>query len=86
LLFYLGVNNNETLEKELQQSYFDGLLGFFKAMEKNYNMFWAFFDQYHNAIAEKAKEYPANKIEELRIEAMTSIHAGIIREITKKYT
>ena len=84
-LLYLGVNNNEILEKELQQSYFDGLWGFFKTME-NYNLFWAFFDQYHNAIAEKAKEYPANKIEKLRIEAMTSIHAGIIREITKKYT
>ena len=84
-LFYLGTSNNKTLEKELQKSYCDGLIGFSETMG-NYNDFWTFFDEFHDSITKKAKEYPIKKLDELKNEIIGSIHAKIIRNLTNKYT
>ncbi len=84
-LFYLGTNNNKTLEKELQKSYYDGLIGFSETMG-NYNDFWTFFEEFHDSITKRAKEYPIKKLDELKNEIIGSIHANIIRNLTNNYT
>lgn len=84
-LFYLGTNNNKTLEIELHQSYYDGLVGFSETMG-NYTDFWSFFEEFHNSITKRAKEYPIKKLDELKDEIIGGIHGNIIRNITNKYT
>ena len=83
-LFYLGTNNNKSLEQELYVSYRDGLIGFFNKIE-NSKIYWNFFEIYNNTIIEKAKDYPKEKLEDLKNEIILTIHASLIRKITDKY-
>ncbi|KAA6340405.1 hypothetical protein EZS27_011746 [termite gut metagenome] len=76
-LFYLGTNNNETLEEELQNTYRDGLLGFAERID-NHTDFWNFFDKYNHAITEKARDYPQKEFGSIKNEMNLEIHANII--------
>jgi ATP-dependent DNA helicase RecQ len=84
-LFYLGINNNETLEEELRRSYQDGLVGF-SERANNYNDFWTFFENFHKNITEKAREFPVDKLNDIKEEVIMTTHARIIRNLTNKYT
>lgn len=84
-LFYLGTNNNETLEEELIRSYSDGLIRFSEGIS-NYMEFWAFFEVYNEFIIKKAKEYPIDKFNDIKEEISVNIHAKIIRSLTNRYT
>jgi ATP-dependent DNA helicase RecQ len=81
-LFYLGTNNNQTLDEELQRSYKDGLIGFSETVS-NYEDFWNFFEDFHTGIKEKAREI--EKLNDIKEEITASIHAKIIRSLTNKY-
>nr|MBP7215615.1 ATP-dependent DNA helicase RecQ [Candidatus Kapabacteria bacterium] len=84
-LFYLGTNDNETLEKELKTSYKDGIIGFSERLD-NYSEFWNFFEEYHENISSKAKEYPIENLNNIKDELIAEIHAKIVRSLTNKYT
>jgi ATP-dependent DNA helicase RecQ len=84
-LFYLGTNNNETLEEELRSSYQDGL-DRFSETASNYNDFWNFFEDFNKNITEKAGEIPVEKFNDMKEKAMITIHAKIIKNLTNKYT
>jgi superfamily II DNA helicase RecQ len=83
-LFYLGTNNNETLEKELIESYSNGLFGF-KERENVIVEFWQFFDKLNAEIDKRAKDFPNKKFVEIKNTINLEIHAEIIKEITNKY-
>lgn len=84
-LFYLGTNNNETLENELKESYKEGIIGFSERIN-NHSEFWNFFEEYHDNISSKAKEYPIEKLNDIKDELTAEIHSKIIRSLTNKYT
>jgi hypothetical protein len=84
-LFYLGTNNNETLEEELRRSYQDGLVGFSETVS-NYNDFWNLFEGFHKDITEKAREFPADRFNDIKEEVIITTHSRIIRNLTNKYT
>jgi ATP-dependent DNA helicase RecQ len=84
-LFYLGTNNNETLEEELRNSYQEGL-NRFSDLTSNYEYFWNFFDDFNKNIPEKAGEFPADKFNDIKEKVTIAIHAKIIRSLTNKYT
>ncbi len=84
-LQYLGTNNNETLEEELQRSYKDGLIGFFENTS-NYKKFWYFFENYHDNIFQRLNEFRIDRLNEIKAEITANIHAKIIKSLTNKYT
>ncbi len=84
-LFYLGTNNNVTLEEELIRSYKDGLIGFFDNTS-NHKEFWYFFENYHDNIIRKANEFKIERLNEIKEEITANIHAKIIKSLTNKYT
>jgi ATP-dependent DNA helicase RecQ len=84
-LFYLGTNNNETLETELQNTYREGLFGFAERID-NLSDFWSFFDKYNQAIAEKARDYPPQQFDSMKNKLNLELHTNIISKITNKYT
>jgi hypothetical protein len=83
-LFYLGTNNNETLENELIESYSNGLHGF-KERENNIVEFWQFFDKLNTEIDKRAKDFPNQQFIEIKNIINLQIHSEIIKEITNKY-
>jgi superfamily II DNA helicase RecQ len=83
-LFYLGTNNNETLENELRRSYQDGLIGF-SEIANSYTDFWDFFENFHNSVAAKARAFPVEQFNDIKEEVTAATHANIIRNLTNKY-
>jgi len=79
-IFFLGINNNENLEKEVIESYKDGMLGFAER-EKNLSNFWKIFNSYNLIL----KPFSDNRLEELRDEITLKIHQNKFNNITLKY-
>ena len=83
-LFYLGTNNNITLENELIESYSNGLFGF-KERENNIADFWWFFDRLNTEIDSRSKDFPNKQFIEIKNLVNLEIHSEIIKEITNKF-
>ncbi len=80
-IFYLGTNNNENLEKEVIESYKEGVLGF-ADREKDLPAFFSLFHQYNDFI----KPYAGIAIEKIKHEVVLRIHSNKLQNITHKYT
>lgn len=80
-IFYLGTNNNENLEREVIESYKDGMLGFHVRIGNSFE-FMRLFDLYNNIIS----QFSDNKqLLELKNEVSFMILAREIKNITDKY-
>jgi hypothetical protein len=79
-LFFLGTNNNENLEREVVDSYIDGMLGF-SERENDLAHFWEIFDNYNLIL----KSFSDNKLEDLKEEIIIKIHQARFNNITSKY-
>lgn len=81
-IFYLGTNNNENLEKEVVNSYKEGMLGFAERIE-NLEQFWILFENYNKLItSDQNKE----RLSVLKQEIILMVHGNIVKKITNKYT
>lgn len=82
-ILFLGTNNNENLEKEVVESYKDGMIEFAKRADRENKLteFWNWYYEYN----EKIKSFSTNKLDELKIEIISSIHQEKFNKITSKY-
>jgi len=80
-IFFLGTNNNENLEREVIESYKEGMLGFAER-EKELVNFWELFENYNFLL----KPFSDMKLEELKDEITFKIHKNKFNNITSKYT
>ncbi len=80
-LFFLGTNNNENLEREVIESYKEGMLDFVER-ESNLNNFWKIFNEYNYIL----KPFSGNKIDNLKDEITIKIHNNKVKHIISKYT
>lgn len=82
-ILFLGTNNNENLEKEVVESYKDGMIEFAKRADRENKLteFWNWYYEYN----EKIKSFSTNKLDELKIEIISSIHHDKFKKITSKY-
>jgi len=82
---FLGTNSNEKLEKELIDSYNEGMLDFAKRAEKDNKMseFWNVFDKYNELIS----TFGVDKriINAIKNNSILSVHAFQLKTITNKY-
>jgi superfamily II DNA helicase RecQ len=79
-IFFLGTNNNENLEKEVIESYKEGMLGFAER-ENSLTNFWNIFNDYN----EKLQPYANGKIDDIKNEITIQIHQSKFKTITSKY-
>ena len=80
-IFFLGTNNNENLEKEVVESYKEGMIGFITRMDNSFE-FWNLFNQYNEVISQFSNK---KQLLELKTEVSLTIHARKLRNITEKY-
>jgi superfamily II DNA helicase RecQ len=79
-IFFLGTNNNENLEREVIESYKDGMLGFAER-ENDLANFWEIFNNYNLIL----KPFSDGKLAELKNEISVKIHQNKFKKITSKY-
>ncbi|MDR1897520.1 MAG: DEAD/DEAH box helicase, partial [Prevotellaceae bacterium] len=84
-LAYLGTNNNETLEEELENSYKEGYMSFFEDEEDKYS----FYNNTKN-LTEKFKSIPLSKktltdIQEWSLHCELNIHNNWLDNFKKSY-
>jgi len=79
-IFFLGTNNNENLEKEVIESYKEGMIEFAKREQKLIN-FWHLFEEYNKIL----KPFSDNKLKELKDEITIKIHNNKFKNIAIKY-
>ncbi|HRH02323.1 MAG TPA: DEAD/DEAH box helicase [Bacteroidia bacterium] len=79
-IFFLGTNANENLERELIESYKEGMLGFAER-ENNLANFWHIFNKYNLLL----KPFSSGKLDELMEEITVKIHHNKFKKITSKY-
>jgi superfamily II DNA helicase RecQ len=79
-IFFLGTNNNENLEKEVIESYKDGMLGFAER-EIDLALFWEQFNNFNLLL----KPFSNGKLDELKNEITVKIHHDKFKKITSKY-
>jgi len=79
-IFFLGTNNNENLEKEVIESYKDGMLGFAER-EIDLALFWEQFNNFNLLL----KPFSNGKLDELKNEIIVKIHHDKFKKITSKY-
>ena len=79
-ILFLGTNNNENLEREVIESYEDGMLGFAER-ENDLASFWEIFDNYNLKLAPFSKI----KLEKFKNEITIKIHHNKLKKITSKY-
>lgn len=79
-IFFLGTNNNENLEREVIESYKDGMLGFAER-ENDLANFWEIFNNYNLLVM----PYSNGKLAELKAEITVKIHHEKFKKITSKY-
>jgi len=79
-IFFLGTNNNENLEREVIESYKDGMLGFAER-ENDLANFWEIFNNYNLLL----KPFSNGKLAELKNEITVKIHHNKLKKITSKY-
>ncbi len=82
-IFFLGTNNNENLEKEVIESYNEGMLEFAKRKEHENKLteFWDLFIKYNEIL----KPFSNDKLDELKNEITIKIHYDRFKKITSKY-
>lgn len=82
-IFFLGTNNNENLEREVIESYKDGMLEFAKHAERENKLseFWELFNNYNLFL----KPFSNGKLDELKNEITVKIHHDKFKKITSKY-
>lgn len=79
-IFFLGTNANENLEREVIESYKEGMLGFAER-ENNLANFWHIFNKYNLLL----KPFSSGKLDELKEEITVKIHHDKFKKITSKY-
>ncbi len=79
-IFFLGTNNNENLEREVIESYKDGMLGFAER-ENDLVKFLEIFNNYNLLL----KPFSNGKLTELKNEITVKIHHNKFKKITSKY-
>lgn len=79
-ILFLGTNRNENLERELIESYKEGMLGFAER-ENNFTKFLEIFNNYNFLL----KPFSTCKLDELKNEILVQIHHDKLKKITSKY-
>jgi hypothetical protein len=79
-LIFLGTKNNETLERELENSYKEGMVGFYQRAADQ-KMFWKMFNKFN----EKIIRFNKKTVDQLAGELSLYIHKEELKTITKKY-
>lgn len=82
-ILFLGTNKNENLEKEVVESYKDGMLEFAKRADRENKLheFWDWYNEYN----EKIKSFSNDKLDNLKNEISLIINQDKLEKITSKY-
>lgn len=80
-IFFLGTNNNENLEKEMLESYKEGMLEFAKRMMSHLTDFWVLFEEYNEIL----KPFSGVKLDKFKTEVALSVHSQEIINLKDKY-
>ncbi|MFD1315241.1 DEAD/DEAH box helicase [Namhaeicola litoreus] len=80
-LIFLGTNNNENLEKQLIQSYTDGMIEMMNRLNSS-SEFWDLFQNYNSIISVYLNK---TKLNNMITEALIILHGLELKKITSKY-
>lgn len=81
-IFFLGTNNNENIEKELVNSYKEGMQIFAKRMEPKTTDFWSLFEKFNRIMKPFTNKKQFSQLTKV---TMIEIHEKKLNKITDNY-